>query len=285
MTPCSSPSPRRQAPWLSAALFALCAPVAGVAQTLDDPAVQDPTAVGQLAVQANADNDQDQDQDVSAAPADPWEGFNRRAFKFNRGLDRYVIGPIGRGYMKITPKAVRNRVASVVTNLGEPGTAINDLAQGRPRAAGVTTSRFLINSTVGGLGLFDVGAKVGLEGHEADFGQTLGRYGAKSGRYVVLPLLGPTTLRDGAGRFVDTMTDPVALATAGGSKSFGMVRGGVTAVDARASADGFFRALDDATDPYAMMRSAYLQNRADMVRQAKGGVQVLPDFDAARIEP
>jgi phospholipid-binding lipoprotein MlaA len=283
MTPCSSPSPRRQALWLSAALFALCAPVAGVAQTLDDPAVQDPTAVGQLAVQANADNDQD--QDVSAAPADPWEGFNRRAFKFNRGLDRYVIGPIGRGYMKITPKAVRNRVASVVTNLGEPGTAINDLAQGRPRAAGVTTSRFLINSTVGGLGLFDVGAKVGLEGHEADFGQTLGRYGAKSGRYVVLPLLGPTTLRDGAGRFVDTMTDPVALATAGGSKSFGMVRGGVTAVDARASADGFFRALDDATDPYAMMRSAYLQNRADMVRQAKGGVQVLPDFDAARIEP
>jgi phospholipid-binding lipoprotein MlaA len=283
MTLCSLPFPRRQALWLSAALFALCAPVAGVAQTLDDPAVQEPTAVGQLAVQANADNNQD--QDASAAPADPWEGFNRRAFKFNRGLDRYVIGPIGRGYMKITPKAVRNRVASVVTNLGEPGTAINDLAQGRPRAAGVTTSRFLINSTVGGLGLFDVGAKVGLEGHEADFGQTLGRYGAKSGRYVVLPLLGPTTLRDGAGRFVDTMTDPVALATAGGSKSFGMIRGGVTAVDARANSDGFFRALDDAADPYAMMRSAYLQNRADMVRQAKGGVQVLPDFDAARIEP
>jgi phospholipid-binding lipoprotein MlaA len=219
------------------------------------------------------------------APTDPWEGFNRGAFKFNRGLDRFVIGPIGRGYMKVTPRVVRNRVSSVVANLGEPGTAINDLAQGRARAAGVTTSRFLINSTVGGLGLFDVGAKMGLEGHESDFGQTLGRYGAGSGRYVVLPLLGPTTLRDGAGRVIDTMTDPVALATAGASRSFGMVRSGVTAVDARASADGFFRALDDATDPYAMMRSAYLQNRADMVRQAQGGVQVLPDFDAARIEP
>ncbi|WP_240621559.1 VacJ family lipoprotein [Caulobacter zeae] len=280
---CSSSSPRRRALWLSTAILALCAPAAGVAQTLDDPAVRAPSAGGQRATPANADDDQD--LDASAAPADPWEGFNRQAFKFNRGLDRYVTGPIGRGYMKITPKAVRHRVASVVTNLGEPGTAINDLAQGRPRAAGVTTSRFLINSTVGGLGLFDVGAKVGLEGHEADFGQTLGRYGAKSGRYVVLPLLGPTTVRDGAGRLVDTMTDPVALATAGGANSFGMIRGGVTALDARANSDGFLRALDEAADPYAMMRSAYLQNRADMVRQARGGVQVLPDFDAARIEP
>ena len=243
-------------------LFFCAAPAVALAQTPESLAISEPDA-----------------------PTDPWEGFNRGAFKFNHGLDRFVIGPIGRGYMKVTPRVVRNRVSSVVANLGEPGTAINDLAQGRPRAAGVTTSRFLINSTVGGLGLFDVGAKMGLEGHEADFGQTLGRYGAKSGRYVVLPLLGPTTLRDGAGRVVDTLTDPVALATAGGSKSFGLARGGVTMVDARASADGFFRALDDATDPYAMMRSAYLQNRADMVRQAQGGVQVLPDFDAVKIEP
>jgi phospholipid-binding lipoprotein MlaA len=219
------------------------------------------------------------------APNDPWEGFNRKSFKFNRGLDRFVIGPVGRGYMRITPRVVRNRVSSLVNNLGEPRTAINDLAQGRPRSAGVTTSRFLINSTVGALGLFDVGGKLGLEGHESDFGQTLGRYGAESGRYVVLPLLGPTTLRDGAGRFVDTMTDPVAMATAGGSNSFGMIRSGVTAVDARASADGFFRSLDDAADPYATMRSAYLQNRDDMVRQARGGVQVLPDFNAVKTEP
>jgi phospholipid-binding lipoprotein MlaA len=149
----------------------------------------------------------------------------------------------------------------------------------------VTASRFLINSTVGGLGFFDVGGKLGLEGHEADFGQTLGRYGSGSGRYLVLPLMGPTSLRDAAGGLVDTMTDPVSLATAGGSKTFGRVRSSLTAVDARASADGLIRALDDAADPYAMMRSAYLQNRADMVRQARGGAQVLPDFDAARIEP
>jgi phospholipid-binding lipoprotein MlaA len=220
----------------------------------------------------------------AGAPDDPWEGFNRKAFSFNRGLDRFVMGPVGHAYMRITPGVVRHRVSSVVANLGEPRTAINDLAQGRARAAGVTTSRFLINSTVGGLGLFDVGGKLGLEGHESDFGQTLGRYGAGSGRYVVLPLLGPTTLRDGAGRLVDTMTDPVAMATAGGSSSFTMVRSGVAMVDGRASADGFFRLLDDSTDPYATMRSAYLQGRADMVRQARGGAQVLPDFNAVTIQ-
>jgi phospholipid-binding lipoprotein MlaA len=97
--------------------------------------------------------------------------------------------------------------------------------------------------------------------------------------------MGPTTLRDGAGRLVDMMTDPVSMATAGGSKVFGPVRSAATLLDVRANADGFLRALDDAADPYVMMRSAYLQNRADMVRQARGGAQVLPDFDAARIEP
>jgi phospholipid-binding lipoprotein MlaA len=102
-------------------------------------------------------------QTNAPTPDDPWEGFNRRAFKLNRGFDRFLIGPMGRGYMKVTPRVVRARVSSFVANLSEPRTAINDLAQGRPRAAGVTASRFLINSTVGGLGLFDVGGKIGLE--------------------------------------------------------------------------------------------------------------------------
>lgn len=220
-----------------------------------------------------------------AAPNDPWESFNRGAFEFNRGFDRFLIGPMARGYMKVTPRVVRGRVSSFVANLAEPRKAINDLAQGRPRAAGVTASRFVINTTAGGLGLFDVGGKLGLEGHKGDFGQTLGRYGARPGRYIVLPLMGPTTLRDGAGRLVDMMTDPVAMATAGGATMFGSIRSTATVLDGRANADGFFRALDDAADPYAMMRSAYLQNRADLVRQARGGVQVLPDFDAATIEP
>ncbi len=216
---------------------------------------------------------------------DPWERFNRKTFKFNRGFDRFLIGPLGRGYMKVTPRVLRGRVSSFVANLAEPRTALNDLAQGRPRAAGVTASRFLINTSVGGLGLFDVGAKLGLEGHEGDFGQTLGRYGAPAGRYLVLPVMGPTTLRDAAGQLVDMMTDPVSMATADAPKAFSSIRSTTTMLEGRASADGFLRALDAAADPYAMMRSAYLQNRAEMVRQARGGVQVLPDFEAARIEP
>lgn len=242
------------------------APRDAVAQTFPEPASEPTPEAGPIAY-------------------DPWEGLNRRTFKLNQGLDRVLIGPMGRGYMKVTPRVVRGRVSSFVANLAEPRTAINDLAQGRPRAAGVTASRFLINTTVGGLGLFDVGGKLGLEGHQGDFGQTLGRYGAGSGRYLVLPLMGPTTLRDAAGRLVDMMTDPITMATADGPKMIGSIRSSVTMLDRRANADGFFRALDDAADPYAMMRSAYLQNRADMVRQARGGVQVLPDFDAATIEP
>lgn len=256
---------------LIASLALLCAaPHRALAQVSPDPA---PGPPADLALEAGP-------------PAnDPWEGFNRKTFQFNRGFDRVLIGPLARGYMKVTPRMVRGRVSSFVANLAEPRTALNDLAQGRPRAAGVTTSRFVINTTVGGLGLFDVGGKLGLERHQGDFGQTLGRYGAGSGRYVVLPLMGPTTLRDGAGRLVDMMTDPVAMATAGGSKAFAPIRSTATMLDMRANADGLFRSLDDAADPYVMMRSAYLQNRADMVRQAKGGAQVLPDFDAARIEP
>jgi phospholipid-binding lipoprotein MlaA len=221
------------------------------------------------------------------APAakDRFEGFNRRAFAFNRGLDRYVIGPVGHGYMRVVPKFLRDRVGSAMDNLGEPATAINDMVQGRAGRAGVATSRFLINSTLGGLGLFDVGRKMGLEPHEADFGQTLGRYGTNPGAYVVLPLLGPTTARDGVGRVVDIFSDPVTLATGGTTTTFGLARTGVTGIDARASADGAIRALDNATDPYATLRSAYLQRRAAMVRSARGEVEVLPDFEAATIEP
>lgn len=193
------PSPRLNRPigWICLAL--LCAmPRSAMAQSVPESA-----------------------SETDPAGNDPWEKFNRGAFRFNRGFDRFLIGPMGRGYMKVTPRAARARVSSFVANLGEPRTAINDLAQGRPRAAGVTASRFLINTTAGGLGLFDVGAKLGLQGHEGDFGQTLGRYGANSGRYLVLPLMGPTTLRDGAGRLVDMMTDPVAMATAGGLRCSG----------------------------------------------------------------
>jgi phospholipid-binding lipoprotein MlaA len=190
-----------------------------------------------------------------------------------------LIGPIAHGYMKVTPTPVRHRVSSVVYNLGEPSTALNDVLQGRPKRAGVTTSRFLINSTVGLLGLFDVAAKWGLPSHDGDFGQTFGRYGVKPGPYLYVPVIGPLSFRDGVGRALDFATDPVGIAGGGYTTTFGATRLAVGTVDTRANADGAFRALDDATDPYVTVRSAYGQHRAALVREATGKTQDLPDFD------
>jgi phospholipid-binding lipoprotein MlaA len=209
---------------------------------------------------------------------DPWQRFNRGTFALSMGLDRRLVAPVAHGYMRVVPSPIRDRVSAVVYNLGEPGTAINDLAQGHGKRAVRASSRFVLNSTIGVLGLFDVAAGMGLAPHDADFGQTLGRYGAQPGPYFYLPVMGPLNIRDGVGRVVDSLTDPVSLVAGGLTTDFGAARLGVTTVDARANADPAFRALDDATDPYATVRSAYAQHRAAFVRSSTGEVETLPDF-------
>ncbi|WP_310538833.1 VacJ family lipoprotein [Phenylobacterium sp.] len=211
---------------------------------------------------------------------DPWRGFNRGSYAFNGFLDRALVRPIARAYMKITPSPIRRGLARVVDNLREPSTVINAGLQGRPKRAVTAGARFVINSTVGVLGVFDVASRVGLERSRADFGQTLGRYGVDAGPYLYLPLVGPLTLRDGVGQVVDALTDPISLATGGLRSDFGAGRLGVTALDYRSSADATLEAIDqEATDPYATIQSAYLQNRESVVREATGAVEVLPDFE------
>nr|WP_227878842.1 VacJ family lipoprotein [Caulobacter segnis] len=210
---------------------------------------------------------------------DPLIAFNRASFGFTRGVDRWAMGPIVRGYMALTPRRVRARLGAAVANLGEPVTALNALAQGHARQASRATGRFVINSTLGVAGLFDVAARAGLEPREADFGQTLGRYGARPGAYVFLPLLGPTTVRDGLGRIADSLADPISLASGGYGSDFGRARLGATAVTQREAADPAVRALEDAADPYAAVRAAYLQHRAFVVAQARGEAAKLPDFE------
>jgi len=233
--------------------------------------------------------------EVAAAPSptaantpiayDPWQPVNRGLFTVGMGIDRAVVGPIARGYIRVTSQGVRNRVSSVIFNLGEPSTAIEDLLQGRPSRAGNATLRFVVNSTVGVAGLFDVANRWGLESHESDFGQTLGRYGAQPGPYVYLPVLGPLNLRDGIGRVVDTVTDPAGLITGPITSTPGAIRTGATALDFRASGDAAFRALQDATDPYVTTRSAYSQHRAAVIDRATGATAELPDFDAVPANP
>lgn len=223
---------------------------------------------------------------VAATEAyDPWQPVNRQLFAVGMGVDHAVLRPVVRGYVRVTSPGVRNRVSSVVYNLGEPSTALEDVLQGQPRRAGRASLRFLVNSTVGVLGLFDVAAMWGVEPHEADFGQTLARYGAKPGPYVYVPVVGPLNVRDGVGRVVDVVTDPVGFVTGPVTSVTGATRTGVTAFDQRVAGDAAFHALEDALDPYAMTRSAYTQYRASRVAAATGEAQALPDFDTDPAQP
>ena len=211
---------------------------------------------------------------------DPIEGFNRGAFKIGMGLDKVLLAPIAHGYMAVTPKPVRNHIGSAVYNLGEPNTVINMVLQGKPKRAMRSTTRFVVNSTVGVLGLFDVAAKMHLPRRDSDFGQTFGYYGAGPGAYIYVPLMGPLNVRDGIGRALDMATDPVGAVAGGIGTDFGKARLGVTILDVRASADPGFHALKDSSDPYVTVRSAYGQYREAFIRQATGEAEDLPDFDA-----
>lgn len=219
---------------------------------------------------------------------DPWSDMNHGLYRFNKGLDRAIIAPVVHGYMRVTPKPVQEGVSNLVDNLGEPRTFVNDVLQGRFKSAGKTSARFVINSTIGLVGLFDVATKWGIEGHDSDFGQTLGRYGVDSGPYIFLPLFGPSSVRDGVGRVADAFLDPVSMVGGGDKTVFQVSRSVVTGVDARAYIDDQLIALDrDATDPYATLRSAYSQQRAGKVRVARGlpaqtqsSIDDLPDFGA-----
>lgn len=217
--------------------------------------------------------------DLAQNAYDPLEGFNRGSYAFSMGLDRAVFRPVTHGYMAVAPTSVRHRVSAFVYNLGEPSTFVNDVLQGKPKRAGRTTARFAINSTVGLLGLFDVASGMGIRSHDADFGQTFGRYGVKPGPYLYVPVLGPSNFRDGVGRVFDFFTDPIGLAGQGWTSTFGATRLVTQTIDTRANADLAFRALDQAADPYATARSAYGQYREALIRESTGATQELPDFD------
>jgi phospholipid-binding lipoprotein MlaA len=217
--------------------------------------------------------------------ADPWEGANRGFYKFSMGVDRVVIAPIIHAYQAVLPDPVRQGVKNVIYNLDEPRTAANDTLQGRLDRAGATTARFVINSTIGLGGLFDVAGRTGLPGHNSDFGQTLGRYGVGTGPYIFVPFAGPSDVRDGFGRIVDAIGDPVAWVVGDLTTTFGQVRDGVRVLQARVDIDDQLRGLDrDFIDPYATLRSGFSQNRAFKVQEAQGqtaaAIETLPDFSA-----
>ncbi|QUD86167.1 MlaA family lipoprotein [Phenylobacterium montanum] len=226
-------------------------------------------------------------QASAPANADPWEPANRFGFSIFMAVDRVVMRPAAKVYERVLPKVVRTGVHNMLVNLGEPVVGMNDVFQGRFKQAAKTTVRFVADSTVGVGGMIDVGAKTGLPHHDNGFDLTLGRYRVKSGPYVFLPILGPSSVRDLFGICVDSVIDPLHWVNYPGRTALGVSRTLVGGVDTRAVNDAAFEALiSDATDPYATLRSVYLQNQQSKIDEGKPPTdQPLPDFDEEKPAP
>lgn len=206
---------------------------------------------------------------AQAAESDPWESINRPIFTFNDTLDRWALKPLAQGYRYVTPQSVEDSINNLFGNLGEPCNLANNLLQGKVHAAGVDTARFLFNTTLGGLGLFDVATHFGLSRSDEDFGQTLGHWGLGSGPYIVLPLLGPSTPRDTAGLVADSLysysqaIDDIPARNSTRALEVIELRAGLLPAERVISGD-----------KYIFVRNAYLQNREFRVMDG----QVVDDF-------
>lgn len=197
---------------------------------------------------------------------DPAEPANRFFYKITDGLDTYVLAPVARGYRYAVPGVVRRPVHNVLANLSSPIIFANDVLQTRPRRAGDTLMRFLINSTAGVGGLFDVASDLGFPQHDSDFGVTLALWGVGEGPYLFLPFLGPSNPRDAGGFAGNILLDPLTYATFGGINTLRGVRTGVGIVDARERVlDPVDNIKKSALDPYATFRSLYRQNRQSTI--------------------
>ena len=216
------------------------------------------------------------------ANPDPFEPVNRGLFRLGHALDDAIGRPLARTYLAILPRPVRKGVHRALSNADEPGVAVNDLLQGRFGAGGRTLVRFIANTTIGVAGLFDPATKAGLPHHDNGFGKTLGRYGAPQGPYLYLPLLGPSTLRNAIGGGLDFAADPLSLPSYHHAAIVNVARTSVALLDARAGANHQIETLyQTATDPYATVRSVYLQYEASSGGEAEPPLDDLPEFPSA----
>lgn len=196
-----------------------------------------------------------------ATNPDPWEGFNRKVFIFNETFDRYLLKPLAQGYQTVTPEWADRGIYNFFGNLSEPKVIVSGLLQGKFRQAGSDGLRFVLNSTVGILGFVDIASRLDLRKHNEDFGQTLGVWGLSSGPYLMLPLLGPSTVRDGIGLVPDGALDPIAQIEDDGAR-YGVA--GFKGVVKRAHLLSAEKLISG--DRYLFIRDAYLQSREYQVK-------------------
>jgi len=210
-------------------------------------------------------------------PRDRFERFNRGIYAFNTKADHLILRPVARGYVKVTPAPVRNSVHNFLENLVYTKTIINDFLEGKWRDGGTDTARLLLNTTVGIGGLFDPASKAGLDRHHTDFGETLGIWGVHSGPYLMLPILGPSTVRDAIGLLPDEYSAlPAYIRPVWIPYAIGAMQG----IDIRVGLLDEDKLLDSAYDPYAFVRNVWLQRREYLIHgDTSAAPEELPPSD------
>ncbi len=214
---------------------------------------------------------------IGPNPDDPYESANRKVYSFNRALDKAVLQPVAKGYQAVTPDPLETGLDNFFANIGDVSNAVNNLLQAKFLDATSDLGRFIINSTLGLAGFFDPATAMGLEKHDEDFGQTLAVWGVGSGSYVMLPFLGPSTIRDTAGLYPDDRLDLLTYVNHESSRyGFKVTR----LLLKRASLLELESQLENALDEYSFIRDAYLQNREFKVNDGN-----MPFDDAFECDP
>jgi phospholipid-binding lipoprotein MlaA len=202
-------------------------------------------------------------------PNDPWQNWNRGTQKFNDNLDKAILKPLAKGYQKITPKPVDDSITNFFSNINDIGVTVNDLMQFKMLQSGKDLSRFVVNSTAGVAGFFDVATKIDLPKHNEDFGQTLGYWGVPSGNYLVLPFFGSSSPRETAGLIGDALLNPLTYVSIFGGAAASAATSGARVVDVtdtRSDVMATEKIVDEASvDRYDFRKNAYQQRREYLI--------------------
>jgi phospholipid-binding lipoprotein MlaA len=218
-------------------------------------------------------------EDGHVAISDPFETVNRFFFDLNQRLDRNAGRPAANAYRETVPGSVRGGLHNVLDNLGGPVTVANNLLQVRLESAGIAAGRFLVNTTIGVAGIFDVASDWGMPARNRDFGETMGTYGVPPGPYLVLPFRGSTDVRDFAGNYIDGYATPLRYVRYDGRSYVGLMKSTLGSMDNRAANIVTLRDIERASvDYYATMRTLYLERRARLIENRTVRTAQLPDF-------
>ncbi len=223
-------------------------------------------------------------QELSGDNTDALESYNRAMFAFNDAVDKAIFKPVAKVYRRVLPEPVTTSIGNFFSNLNDVVVLVNDLLQFKLHLAAMDSSRIVFNTTFGMAGFFDVASHMELPKHNEDFGQTLGYWGIGDGYYLVLPLLGPSTVRDSIGLVGNFFTNPITWATDSDAVAWGLW--GLDLINRRSSLLRIERALaDEQIDPYSFQRGAYLQQRRNLVYDGNPPEPAKPDFDAVSEPP